>query len=150
VIVDRDGVPSLIALFENINLTVSQGEQIVEVPKQTITYQHWAVFSEWKVEENEVELFGSTVQQILETQFPDGSIAPVKGKIPFIFGNAGTYRNHQDILGFPVGQEGSYHIRVWLERDDKPISEVGVREMKVIHQLQPGAKSHQIFGVSPA
>src|SRR5271163_573677 len=83
VIVDRDGIPSLIALFENLNIAPTQGQDIVEVPKETTTYQHWAVFSEWEISESELDL--KQADQILEIQFPDGTTAPMRGKIPFVF-----------------------------------------------------------------
>ncbi|MFZ0771323.1 MAG: hypothetical protein WCA49_06105 [Candidatus Sulfotelmatobacter sp.] len=149
VIVDRDGMPSLIALFEHINISVSQGEEIVEVPKETVTYHQWAVFSEWKVEEDEIATVDAA-DQILEVQFPDGSVAPIKGRLRFVFNSAGIHRNHQNILGFPIGQQGTYKIRVWLEKDGKPISEIAIREMKVIHKLPPGVEPKQVFGASPA
>lgn len=148
VIVDRDGIPSLIALFENLNIAPTQGQDIAEVPKETITFQHWAVFSEWEISESELDL--KQADQILEIQFPDGTTAPMRGKIPFVFNVAGTQRNHQDILGFPVGQEGTYHVRVWLEKDGKVISEVHTRKMKVIHKLPPEKRITETFGESPA
>jgi hypothetical protein len=146
VIVDRQGMPSLISLFENLNVTPSEGEGIAEVPKQTITFTHWAVFAEWEITEEEVAL--REAQQVLELLYPDGSAVPIRGTIPFIFQSAGIARNHQDIYGFPVGQEGPYTIRVWLEKDGKPISEVGTRKMRVIHRIPPGAKTHPTMGHS--
>jgi hypothetical protein len=146
VIVDRDGVPSLVSLFENLNIAPAAG-QIVEVPKETITYQQWAVFSEWEISADELSL--KAADQIFEIQFPDGSIAPLKGKIPFIFLNPGIHRNHQNIVGFPVGQQGVYLIRVWLEKDGKPISEIGTRQMKVTHNIPPGATAQEIYGQNP-
>jgi hypothetical protein len=148
VIVDRDGIPSLIGLFEHLNIAPSEGQDVVEVPKETITFQHWAVFSEWEINESELHL--KEVEQILEIQFPDGTIAPIRGKIPFIFNVAGTQRNHQDILGFPVGQEGSYRVRVWLEKHGEIVSEVGTREMKVIHKIPPEKRITQVIGESLA
>jgi hypothetical protein len=147
VVVDRDGIPTLIALFENINLAPVPGKEIVEVPKETITFQQWAVFCEWEIAADELGL--KAADQIFEIQFPDGSIAPIKGEIPFVFGNPGIHRNHQSIVGFPVGQEGTYHIRVWLEKDGKPISDVGTREMKVFHSIPTGKMGTEIFGQSP-
>jgi len=147
VIVDRDGMPSLIALFENLNISPSPGQEIAEVPRETITFQQWTVFSEWWIGADELDL--EAADQIFEIQFPDGSLAPVRGKIPFVFGNPGIHRNHQTIVGFPVGQEGTYTIRVWLEKDGKPISEIGTREMKVIHKIPPGATAMEVLGHSP-
>jgi hypothetical protein len=146
VIVDRDGIPSLVSLFENLNIAPSQGENIVEVPKETVTLQHWAVFSEWEIGEDELDL--KKADQILEIQFPDGSLAPMKGRLLFNFPNAGTFRSHQDILGFPVGQEGAYTIRVWLEKDGMPVSEVGTRKLRVIHKIPLGSRTIETIGRS--
>jgi hypothetical protein len=148
VIVDRDGMPSLISLFENLHIAPAAGEGIIEIPRETITYREWAVFCEWEVNADEV---GMTADQIFEMQFPDGTVAPIKGKIPFVFEKPGTHRNHQNIIGFPVGQEGAYTIRVWLEKDGKPISEIGTRQMNVVHKIPPGAKEvKSTYGQSPA
>lgn len=146
VIVGRDDLPSLIALFEHLNIAPSEGQDVISVPKETITYQQWAVFSEWEIDESEVGL--KDVVQIFELQFPDGTVAPLKGKIPFVFEVVGTVRNHQEIFGFPVGQEGFYTIRVWLEHEGKPISEVGTRKILVRHKLPPGKKTRPIIGES--
>jgi hypothetical protein len=147
VIVDREGVPSLVALFENLNITPSEDENIATVPKETITYQHWAVFSEWEITPDELAL--KEADQVLEMHYPDGSAVPIRGRIQFLFENAGITRNHQNIVGFPVGQEGTYSIRVWLEKDGKPISEVGIRQMKVAHKIAPGKQTFPAFGRSP-
>jgi hypothetical protein len=146
VIVSREGIPSLISLFEDLNIAPSEGESIVEVPKETITFQHWAVFCEWEIGDDELDL--KKADQILEMQYPDGSIAPIKGRLPFDLPRAGTFRNHQDIYGFPVGQEGAYTIRVWLEKDGKPVSEVGTRKMRVIHKIPAGARTTETLGRS--
>lgn len=148
VIVDRDGIPSLISLFENIHISPAAGEDIIAIPKETITYREWAVFSEWEASADEV---GLKADQIFELQFPDGSLAPIRGKLPFVFEKPGTHRNHQNILGFPVGQEGAYAIRVWLEKDGSRISEVSTRQLNVVHKIPHGAKEvKQLYGQSPA
>jgi hypothetical protein len=149
VIVGRDNLPSLIALFEHINIALSEGQDVVEVPKDTITYQRWAVFSEWEIDEKEVEL--KKAEQVLELEYPDGSSAPVRGRIQFEWQVAGIVRNHQEIYGFPIGQEGWYTIRLWLERDGKRISNVGERKVRIIHKLDPShpQKPIPVLGVSP-
>lgn len=149
VIVDRDGMPSLIALFENLHITPSEGQGLAAVPKETVTFKSWAIFCEWEVTSEEITKF-NTVDQIFEMEFPDGTTAPVKGKIPFVFQNAGTYRNHQNVFGFPVGQEGTYIIRVWLEKDGARVSDVGTRRMQVIHTLPPGVQPMTAFGTGGA
>jgi hypothetical protein len=143
VIVDRDGIPSLLSLFQNIQIEPSEGQGITEVPPNTITFKEWAVYSEWMADAQDVGLDAS---QILEVQYPDGSIAPIRGSIPFKFEKTGIQRNHQNIIGFPVGQEGTYTIRVWLELDGKAISEIGTYEMTVSHKISPGTQSRELLG----
>jgi len=146
VIVGRDDLPTLIALFEYLNIEPSAGQDIAAVPPETITFQRWAVFSEWEIEESEVAL--KEADQILELQFPDGTVAPLRGKTPFRWQMAGTVRNHQEVYGFPVGQEGWYTIRVWLEKDGKPISPIGTRKMRVMHKLPSDQKPSPVLGIS--
>jgi len=145
VIVDRAGMPSLIALFQNINVALSEGQDITEVPRSTITYKEWAVFSEWRPDPEDV---GTTAHQILEVEYPDGTMAPIRGKLPFSFENTGSHRSHQNILGFPVGHEGRYVIRVWLERDERAITPVSTYELFVSHTIPSGSVPRQVLGES--
>jgi hypothetical protein len=89
-----------------------------------------------------------SADQIFEVQFPDGSIAPIRGAIPIVFGNPGIHRNHQNIIGFPVGQAGAYRVRVWLEKDGKPITDIGTRTLNVFHGIEPGKIGTPVFGQS--
>lgn len=147
VIVGRDNLPSLISLFEHINIALSEGQNVGEVPKETITYQRWAVFSEWEIEAKEVKL--KNAEQVLELEYPDGSAAPLQGRIPFEWQVAGVVRNHQEIYGFPIGQEGWYIIRIWLEKNGKRISNIGERKVRIIHKIDSSHKSMPVLGVSP-
>ncbi len=107
----------------------------VPIAPNTITAKEWAVFSEWKPEPDDI---GKQVNQVLELQYPDGTLSPVRGKVPFTFTNDRPHRNQQNIIGFPIGQEGNYTLRVWLEKDGNPISEVNSYEMAVSHSIPPG------------
>jgi hypothetical protein len=146
VIVDREGMPSLIRLFQNINIALSEGQQLEQIPREAITYKEWALFTEWKIDDAEV---GTKAEQIFELMYPDNAIAPLKGRIPFDFKTPGIHRNHQNIIGFPIGQEGPYTIRVWLERGGQRISEIGTYQMHVVHKIPAGATTIEIWAQSP-
>jgi len=138
IIVDREGIPSLIALFQQVHAapagTRADGT-IAPIAPNTITTKEWAVFSEWKPEPDDV---GKQVKQVLELQYPDGTVSPVRGKVSFTFINEMPHRNQQNIVGFPIGQQGTYLLRVWLEKDGNRISDVTSYEMGVSHSIPAG------------
>ncbi len=109
VIVDQDGLASLIGLFNKIIFSPPPGE---EVPANAVVSKEWTVFSSWDTEPGD-----ERKEYVLCTQmlYPNGSqFADLnKTKINVELNK----RSQMKIvwLGFPVGQLGAYTVRTWVE-----------------------------------
>ncbi len=116
VIIDQDGVASLIGLFNRIILTPPKGQ---EIPKNAVAPKEWAVFSAWDPEPgDELKEYFFCIQMF----YPD--------KTQF----AETYKNKMNIQlnkrsqvkanmpGFPVGQVGFYTVRTWIEESNEMVA----------------------------
>ncbi len=114
ILAQPDSVPSLIALFSKIIMTVP--EEAPEIPKNAVAPKDWAIFSAWDPDPGDEEkdyLFCTQLLYPDQTQF--GEISKIRIKVER---NKRSQVSAQ-ILGFPIGQPGFYTVRVWIEENDK-------------------------------
>jgi hypothetical protein len=110
VIVDRVGVPSLISIFQRMNVQLQMPEQPPHNATIPIT---WAVFVLWQHSEDELD---KEFIQRVEVDAPDGKnfiSAETKFKITDV--DDRQSKNHIIINGLPVWAEGFVTVKVWLE-----------------------------------
>lgn len=115
VIINQDGVPSLIGLFNKIIIAVPNVE---ELPKNAVAPYPWAVFPAWDVEPgDELKEYDFCVLILYPDKSQFGEVMKSKLKIE-------TNKRSQikvEVLGFPVGQQGPYTIRAWLEEGNEAV-----------------------------
>jgi hypothetical protein len=114
-ILSKENVASLIALFTKIAINIPAG---AEIPKDAATPKEWAIFSMWNTEPGDENKEYILCTQIL---YPDGtqfSDVP-KNKIA-VEANKKSVVIVQ-VQGFPVGQDGPYTIRTWIEKEQETV-----------------------------
>ena len=117
VIIDQDGVASLIGLFNRLVLTLQKGQE--EIPKNAVAPKEWAVFSSWDAEPGD---------ELKEYLFCMQMFYPDKSQFGEIYKNKMNVELNKRsqvkmiIPGFPVGQPGFYTIRTWIEESNKMIA----------------------------
>ncbi len=111
VIIDQDGVASLIGLFNKFILTPQKDQ---EIPKNAV-----AVFSAWDTEPGD---------ELKEHLFCLQIFYPDKSQFGEIFKNKMKVELNKRsqvktmIPGFPVGQPGFYTVRNWIEESNKMVA----------------------------
>jgi hypothetical protein len=128
VVVDANGVPSLIGLFNRMEAQiVSRPSE--PVPANAVSPQEWWIFTSWAQEPEDV---GKRFTQMVDVIYPDGTLfqhfdahfMPEEGK-----------SHHQvrlRILGFPIGQEGTYLVKETLSQDNNVLLELPSIKISVI------------------
>ena len=119
-----DSVPSLIALFRKMIMTVP--EEAPEIPKNAVAPQNWAIYSAWDPEPGDEQRNYFLCTQLLypdQTQF--GEIH--KNRLNIEVNKQSQFS--LTMLGFPIGQPGFYTVRVWLEEKDERV--FGPLEFKI-------------------
>jgi len=118
VIIDENGIASLIGLFGKIGFIAPKG---IEIPKNAVAPKEWAVFSSWDVEPgDELKDYFACMQLLYPDKSQFGDIIKNKLKIE---PNKSKSQWRTTILGFPVGQVGPYTVRVWVEEANKVVIE---------------------------
>jgi hypothetical protein len=117
VIVDAKGIPSLINLFQRMDLQL----QDTPLPEDAIAPGRWAIFSVWQLTAGEV---GKDFIQHTRINKPDGTIFSEFSQ-PFrveseIDMQAKTF---VEIMGIPVGKQGRIQILTWLAGAEDDIHE---------------------------
>jgi len=129
VIIDENGTASLIGLFSKIAFSPPKG---TEIPKDAVAAKEWAVFSSWDTEPgDELREYLICVQLLYPDKSQFGEI--IKNKV-----NVQPNRKAQVkamVTGFPVGQQGPYIVRVWIEEANKAV--VQPIEIFLDVELQP-------------
>ena len=108
VIIDRGGLPSLINVFQRMNVQVVQPLQA-----DSVIPNLWAVFVIWEIPESELNI---EYTQHLEVIAPDGK-AFLAGSTKFKMTDIEDHqsKNSVNIAGVPVWAEGLVAVNVWLE-----------------------------------
>lgn len=109
VIIAKDNVASLIALFSKIILNPPAG---TEIPKNAVSPTQWAVFSIWDIEPGDEHR-----QYVLCTQvlYPDKTQFADTVKQNMVIEREKRSQMVVQFLGFPIGQIGEYTVLTWLE-----------------------------------
>ncbi len=116
VIIDQDGVASLIGLFNKFILTPQKDQ---EIPKNAVAPKEWAVFGAWDTEPgDELKEYIFCMQMFYPDKSQFGEIFKNKMKVEL---NKRT-QVKTNIPGFPVGQPGFYTIRTWIEESNKMVA----------------------------
>ncbi len=116
VIIDQDGVASLIGLFNKLTLTPQKNQ---EIPRNAVAPKEWAVFSAWDTEPGD---------ELKEYLFCLQILYPDKSQFAEIFKNKMKVELNKRsqvktmIPGFPVGQPGFYTVRNWIEESNKMVA----------------------------
>ena len=119
VIIDQAGVASLIGLFNK--MVVSIPEETSEIPANAVAPKEWVVFAGWLYQEEDE---GKEYTQNVEIFYPDGSVFIPKQSTKFIMNKSRKIQNvGTQIVGFPLGQQGQYPIRMWLEAGEVSVME---------------------------
>ncbi len=111
VVLDSTGTASLISLFTQIE--GQPGPPSESIPKNAVIPLPWFVFTSWEYETEDV---GKEFIQIVQIFYPDGTLfqeqqqrfKPETGKT--------HYQLTLNVLGFPVGQQGIYQVKMRLEQ----------------------------------
>jgi len=131
VIIDQAGSPSLIALF---NIVVASGEKGVAIPSNAVVPKEWCIFTAWDSESTDV---GKEYSQFVEILWPDKSVFTEKREFKFVFQATKRQQVRIQLQAFPVGQQGKYTIRMWLEHKGSVVVEPRSIQLEVQHAQVP-------------
>lgn len=112
VINDQQSVPSLIGVFQRINIP----RTAAAMPPNAVNPMKWAIFTMW---EHAPEEIGNEFVQRLQITKPNGEkfvdanlkFKPSDSELP-------QSKNTVEIFGIPVDREGDFFVRVWIEGYD--------------------------------
>lgn len=114
VIIDRQGMPSLINVFQKMNIQLADAP----LPEKAVSPGRWAVFSLWQHEESEKE---KPFTQILEVIVPSGEMFVTSEQEFKTVGPEDTQSKISIEFGsLPIWQEGIIQVRVALKGSDEP------------------------------
>lgn len=129
VIMDEHKNPSLIVLIENINV----GSREEKIPRNAVTPKEWAIFTQWIFQEEEQD---KPFVHIVQVFWPDKTeFNKITSPIPIE--RAAVKQMNLRIVGMPVGQEGTVTVKLWLELESQPASEVFIKNLYVKHPQEP-------------
>lgn len=116
VILDKNEVPSLIAVFNKLTAVVNG-----EVPANAVIPKEWCIFTSWLIEPTDVS---KQYTQAYRVVYPNGEQfgEPVRITLQILPGkrHSQTIANSQ---GLPIGQNGLYTVESWLEEGDKKVGD---------------------------
>jgi hypothetical protein len=126
VLLDEQNNPTLVSVFCALDTAHAQGAKI---DAGAIAPREWKIVTVWLADEADL---GKTFTQRTKVMAPDGKE----------FGNASSdfkvaARSHnirQNVIGMPVGVEGNIVISVWLEAENKKVSELYKYEISIRHR----------------
>ena|SRR5579862_5253096 len=142
IIIDDNNNASLVVLMQNIHGSLI-GKKDVEIPKNAISPQAWAVYAIWTAAQEDI---GKSFVQTVQVFWPDKSEFK-RAEVPFTVTER-THQNRINVIGFPIGQPGTVIVRLWLEENSKPITEP--LEWPINVALELGDKDERKQATSPA
>ena len=119
VVMDKDDRASLITLFNQITAQILPTSP--EIPPNAVVPKEWWAFSSW---ETEPEDDGKEYRQMIQLLYPNGE--PFGPPVGATFSPSSGKTHNQVAInapGFPIGQEGPYTLKMWLEHGGSVIFE---------------------------
>jgi len=130
VVMDKDDRASLISLFNTISahiLPTTEG-----IPPNAVAPKEWWAFASWEIEPGDI---GKEYRQMVQLLYPNGEPFGQAMGVNF---SPQSGKTHQQVaingLGFPIGQEGSYTLKMWLEHGGSTIFESAPIIINVNHK----------------
>ncbi len=116
VIIDRQDMPSLINVFQRMNIQLSGAP----LPEKAVSPTRWSVFSMWQHEEAEI---GKAFTQVLQVAMPDGEIF-FTSEQEFKISKPDDFQSKisSEFTGLPIWQEGFIEVRLSLKESQAPPS----------------------------
>lgn len=131
VILDQTAKPSLITLFDGVEIRPAQGE---EIPPNAVTPKEWSVFAQWLWFDEEK---GGDFSQGIAVTYPDGK--PFNRQLVKLDSSQPRTNVAMSFLGFPVGQAGDLKVEVWMEQNGTVVTEIFSVVLTVsVKPLEPG------------
>jgi hypothetical protein len=128
VIIEDNGMPSLITLFTRIATTPNIG---AEIPSNALAPKEWAIFTAWDWEKDDE---GVRYTQAIEVRVPDGKVfADIKTN--FVIERDKRQQVRVPLVGFPIGQRGDCTVHLWLRRGSTLVTEAAPVRITVEHLL---------------
>jgi len=116
VIIDTNGVPSVIGLFNKI--TAGRSADSPEIPANAVAPKEYAIFTSWDLEPADR---GKEYNQFYEFFYPDGTQFGERANLRVKMGEGKRMNSTANSNALPIGQVGVYTARTWLEDDQKKI-----------------------------
>lgn len=112
VLIEQDGVVSLVRLFTKFTVVVPPNLQI---EKNAANPKEWVVFSSWETEEGDERREYFLCTQVL---YPDNSLfgEPNKTRMNIVAGK--RMQMTIQLFAFPIGQLGIYTVKTWIEENN--------------------------------
>src|SRR5260370_11095958 len=95
VIVDKQGVHSLIEIMRNVSIEAAPGA----IPQNAVAPRPWSIYSMWKASSDEV---GKKVEQVYQIYWPSGEKFSEEN-VEFVVDST-IQQVTLDVVGFPAGQ----------------------------------------------
>jgi hypothetical protein len=111
VIQDQTSGPSLIATFQEFGAVIPTA---ADLPVDAVLPKEWCIFVLWELQPEERDR-----QYFVRTQiaWPDGKDYIDTRFLLRSVADKAYMSSIQKISGFPIGQNGTLHIKIWLELD---------------------------------
>ncbi len=117
IIVDKDGVHSLITLMVNAELQLPPAK---EIPKDAVAPRQWFIYTAWVPAPEDV---GRPFEQVYQILWPNGDKF-FEQRLPFIAGSPDLHQTDFSALGFPVGQSGRLRLLTWLDQEGRRVTDI--------------------------
>jgi hypothetical protein len=130
VVIDKEEKASLISLFNTISAQILPTNK--DIPPNAVVAKEWWAFTSWEIEPGDI---GKEYRQMLQLLYPNGEPFGTPMGVSF---SPQSGKTHQQVtvngMGFPIGQEGSYTLKMWLEYVGSTIFESAPIIVNVNHQ----------------
>jgi hypothetical protein len=130
VIYSQEAIASLINLFGKIAIVTPANQE--EMPRNAVAPKEWAVFSRWNTEPgDELKEYFVCTQVFYPDQSPFGEVHRSKIAVE----PSRPAQLNVQMVGFPIGQAGTYTAKVWVEESARPVTDAIERRIEVeIHK----------------
>ena len=134
IIIDDSGIASLIFLFTQFTVSIPIGME--NVPSNAAVPKEWAICSSWDWEPADE---GKEYNQIIQILYPDGKSFVDRQETKFVMQPDIKQQIKAPMMGFPIGQQGTYLVRMWLEHAGRVIVEP--RPIRLELKYEPPVKT---------